>query len=714
MINGVSVASSIVHPIVRLNYRLRRYFEPIGAVVVFAALGDAGRASPLMIGLLLLWAVVWPQAAYLLARGPNGKRAEHRNLLVDSVMMGAWTAAMHFGLWPSVLLISAVSNSNLGVGGTPLFVRGLAGIAIGLVGVGLLTGFQVQTASPLLPTLASITGIFFIGWLLASQAYIQSKLFVAGRKLLEAQKLTLEEKSAELEQARAAADTANQSKSIYLANMSHELRTPLNAIIGYSELLAEEAADNGHIELIPDLEKIHVAGKHLLGMINDVLDLSKIESGKMELSLEKLAVDTLLDGVIDTIEPLVHKQGNKLILDAGDLGSMSTDVTKLRQILINLLGNASKFTQDGTIYLRARRESVGSRGWLVFSVEDTGIGITPAQQGKLFEPFAQAEASTRGKYGGTGLGLALSRRFAELLGGEIQLESVPGEGTTFTVRVPANGRAPRGGPADGAPGANSAATSAPAAAAGTILIVDDDAAGSELIGRMLAREGFHTLPAADGEEGLRLARELHPDLILLDVMMPSADGWTVLSQLKADPGLADIPVVMISVTRDKALGFAVGAADYLVKPVERESLLRTVEKYLGLSSEHPILVVDDDATTRSMLRRLLERQGWKVVEAANGAEGLARVDEARPSLVLLDLMMPQMGGFAFLAALNDRRLLDVALPVVVLTAKELTRAEHKVLAGYAHKVIQKGSYTGDQLEHEVRRALQARWQASQP
>jgi signal transduction histidine kinase/CheY-like chemotaxis protein len=713
MISGASVAASFVHPIVRLDYRVRVVFSPLGCLIIFSLLESAGRNTPLATGLLLLQAIAWPQIAYFFARGPNGKRAEHGNMFVDSLLIGAWVSAMYMSLWPSVMLISSVAYSNIGVGGTRLFVKGLAGIAVGFISVGLLTGFRVHLASPTLTTMASIAGIFLLGCLFASHAYTQSRRFVEGRKMLLAQKLMLEERSAELKQAREAADAANQSKSVYLANMSHELRTPLNAIIGYSELLAEEAKDNGHIELISDLEKIHVAGKHLLGLINDVLDLSKVEAGKMELNLERLTVDTLLGGVVDTTRPLVHKQGNKLVLDAGDLGSMNTDVTKLRQILFNLLGNASKFTENGMIYLRARRESVGSRDWLVFAVEDTGIGITPAQQEKLFEPFAQAEASTRGKYGGTGLGLALSRRFAELLGGDIQLQSVPGEGTTFTVRVPANVRVPSLKPSDRAL-TSPVATSAHAASAGTILIVDDDAAGSELMGRMLAGEGFHTVPAADGEEGVRLARELHPDLILLDVLMPNADGWTVLAELKADPGLADIPVVMISVTREKTLGFAVGAADYLVKPVGRESLLLTVEKYLGLSSERPILVVDDDTTTRSMLRRMLERQGWKVVEAANGVEGLERVDEARPSLVLLDLMMPQMGGFAFLAALNDRRLLDVALPVVVLTAKELTRDEHKTLAGYAHRVIQKGSYTGDQLELEVRRALQAPWQSARP
>ena len=703
------MSSRAIHPIVRLDYRSRVVCFPLLATIIYTLFDGTGRGGWLVAGLLLLWGVGWPQIAFFFASRAGGKRAEHGNMLLDSVWIGAWVAAMHFSLWPSVMLISAMNFSNFGVGGTTLFLRGLVGIAIGVVGVGLLAGFHLDLTSPLLTTVASVLGIFGMSSVFAMYAYLQGKRFVEGRRLLLAQKIALEGKSAELEQAREAADIANHSKSVFLANMSHELRTPLNAIIGYSELLAEEAGDKGQVELIPDLEKIHVAGKHLLGLINDVLDLSKIEAGKMELSLETVQVSALLEGVVNTTAPLVRKNGNRLVLDVEGPGTMHTDATKLRQMLFNLLSNASKFTENGCIFLRAHRERVESRDWSVFVVQDTGIGITPAQQAKLFQPFAQADASTQQKYGGTGLGLALTRRFAELLGGDIQMQSAAGQGTTFTVRIPANIAVPMVKLQAASP-RNSAAAPVEEVFAGTVLVVDDDHAVTELIGRMLASEGFRAIPAADGEEGLRLARECRPDLILLDVLMPSADGWAVLSQLKADPLLAEIPVVMISVTSDKSLGFALGAADYLVKPVDRESLMRTVEKYLGLSSDHPILVVDDDATTRSMLRRLLERQGWKVVEAANGVEGLARVDEAKPSLVLLDLMMPEMDGFAFLAVLNDRHLLDIALPVVVLTAKELTRGEREILAGFAHKVIQKGSYTGGQLEQEVRRALKPQWQ----
>ncbi|WP_187775745.1 response regulator [Luteimonas suaedae] len=688
-----------LHPIVRLDYIVRMSCFPLLIAIFYSVFHAAGRSSNNVIALLLLWGLVWPQVAYLLARySRDSKRAEHRNMLIDSVMVGAWAAGMHFSLWPSIMFLTAVNLGNLGVGGTRLAARGWIGIAVGVIGCGWLTGFAFDFDAPALPTAASIVGIFLTSSVFALHSYLQSKRFVRNRKLLQEQNLKIEEKSAQLAQAKEEADAANRSKSLFLANMSHELRTPLNAIIGYSELLVEEAEDAGNAAAVPDLQKIHGAGKHLLGLINEVLDLSKIEAGKMELHLEDVEVGPVLDDVMDTVRPLAQKRGNRIAIEAGDLGGMRTDVTKLRQMLFNLLGNAAKFTEKGEIRLRARREREGASEWMVFEVEDTGIGMTPEQQSRLFQPFSQADTSTTRKYGGTGLGLALSRHFAEMLGGGISLRSAPGAGTTFIIRIPAD-----------AGDASQATTIADApetdAAARTVLVIDDDDAGRELVGRMLVRHGLRVASATNGTDGIRLARTLQPSLILLDVLMPGEDGWSVLAQLKADPQLAQIPVIMISVTEQRTLGFAVGAADYLVKPVEQESLVLAVEKHMHApAAAQPILVIDDDATTRSMLRRQMERQGWRVVEAANGIEGLARIKDATPALVLLDLMMPHMGGFAFLDALRAKEG-AAAVPVIVLTAKELTQDEQQELSGRARKVIAKGSYSGSQLEQEVRRAL---------
>ncbi|MGY0798860.1 response regulator [Lysobacter sp. A286] len=696
-----------LHPIVRLDYIVRLSCFPPLIAIFYAVFHASGRSSQNLIILLALWGLVWPQVAYLLARfSRDSRRAEHRNMLIDSVLIGAWAAGMHFSLWPCVMALTAVNLGNLGVGGARLAARGWAGIALGVIGCGLLFGFEFNFDAPPLPTAASIVGIFLTSSVFAFHSYLQSKRFVRSRKLLEEQNLVMEEKSQQLAQAKEEAEEANRSKSVFLANMSHELRTPLNAIIGYSELLVEEATDIGNDALIPDLDKIHIAGKHLLGLINEVLDLSKVEAGKMELSLEQVEIGPMMEDVKNTTEPLVHQKHNRLVVEAGELGSMLTDVTKVRQILFNLLGNAGKFTEDGTIHLRARREPGSSRDWIVFEVEDTGIGMTPEQQSRVFEPFAQADASTSRKYGGTGLGLALTRRFAEMLGGSIGMRSSEGVGTTFTVRIPASAEVAVAGPDDETPLVSPGASTT-VASAGTVLIIDDDGAGAEVIGRMLGREGYRAVPVGNGEDGLRLARELQPDLILLDVLMPNADGWSVLSQLKADPKLARIPVIMISVTRDKSLGFALGAVDYLVKPVDQQTLVRALHKHLAGSPGRPILVIDDDETTRSMLRRLLERQDWKVVEAVNGRDGLAKLQEVRPAVVLLDLMMPEVDGFGFLDALHEQGL-SGSVPVVVLTAKELTRAEQQRLASHVQAVIEKGSYTQSELEQEVRRAIESR------
>jgi PAS domain S-box-containing protein len=385
----------------------------------------------------------------------------------------------------------------------------------------------------------------------------------------------------ELRIAKEAAEQASLAKSTFLANMSHELRTPLNAILGYGEMLQEEARDLGQDYMITDLRKIHSAGKHLLNLINDILDLSKIEAGKMELFIESADVAPLVRDVVSTIQPLVEKRDNVLeVRCPDDTGSIRCDVTKLRQALFNLLSNACKFTDRGTITLTVTRETRGRESF-AFAVQDTGIGMTPEELGKLFQAFSQADASTTRKYGGTGLGLAISRKFCQMMGGEIHVESAPGKGTTFTIRLPVAVRDPRVPPAGLS---DSETTIVPDEGAPVVLVVDDDATVHDLMRRFLGKEGFRMLPASSGEEGLRLARETQPVAITLDVQMPGMDGWAVLSALKADPETAAIPVILVTMVDEKNKAFSLGAADFIPKPVDRERLVAVLRKLTATGS----------------------------------------------------------------------------------------------------------------------------------
>jgi signal transduction histidine kinase/DNA-binding response OmpR family regulator len=524
--------------------------------------------------------------------------------------------------------------------------------------------------------------------------------FLLANRLSEA--LALAETSRqEAEAAREAAESANRTKSTFLANMSHELRTPMNAIIGYSEMLIEEAEDLDVKGLTPDLDKIRGAGKHLLSLINDILDLSKIEAGKTTLFLEEIKVADVVQDIVATIQPLMEKNENTLEVEYPvDCGSIRADLTKIRQTLFNLLSNASKFTEKGTVRLNIERCQTPSGERIIFAVSDTGIGMTGEQVGKLFQAFTQADASTTRKYGGTGLGLIISRKFCQMMGGDITVASTPGMGTTFTVDLPVEVSEPQ-------PEAATKIPSKPAASGNTklLLVIDDDPDATDILKRSLSKSGYEVVVANSGPAGLEIARKIKPAAITLDVMMPGMDGWSVLTALKSDPLTASIPVIMVTMMQDRQLGFTLGASEFLTKPVNQDKLRDVLAKYCGRPASS-VLVVEDDPGNRQLLCRQLEKEGIRFAEAENGSVALEQIATEKPGLILLDLMMPVMDGFEFLAILRHNP--DYQdIPVVVVTAKDLTQQDRERLTGSVNQIIQKGAVDREKLIRDITAMLKA-------
>ena len=421
----------------------------------------------------------------------------------------------------------------------------------------------------------------------------------------------------------------------------------------------------------------------------------------MDLFLETFGIVPMIQDVVTTVSPLIDTNNNTLTVTASDdLGEMHGDLTKIRQGLLNLLSNASKFTSSGQIELKATRVQKNEEEWISFSVLDSGIGMTPEQMDGLFESFTQAEASTTRRFGGTGLGLAITRHFCNMMGGDVLVESEEGKGSTFTIELPAI----VADATEGIVSKEGETQESTPLEANIVLVIDDDATVHDLMKRSLSREGFHVLSALDGEEGLRLAKAHHPQVITLDVMMPGVDGWAVLSSLKSDPELADIPVIMVTIIDERNLGYSLGASEYLTKPIDRDRLLAVLDNYRVEEGKKRVLVVEDDLATREIIRRIIERDHWILDEAENGIIGLQQVSQNPPDLILLDLMMPEMDGFEFIEHLRQNPDWK-SIPTVVLTAKELTAQDRQRLSGSVESIIQKGSYTGEELLKEVRNLI---------
>ena len=505
----------------------------------------------------------------------------------------------------------------------------------------------------------------------------------------------IDARTSEMETARDEARDASDQKTKFFANMSHELRTPLNAILGYGEMLYEDCEDLGYDDLLPDLKKITSSGTHLLSLINNILDLSKIEAGKMELFVTSFEIENMVQTIKDVSEPLAAKNDNGFGINLdGAMGSMSQDETKLRQCLTNFLSNGFKFTKNGTVTLDVKARMEGDVEFVDFAVIDTGAGMSPEGVAKVFEEYTQAERSTSANYGGTGLGLPISKKFAEMMGGDVIVTSEEGVGSVFTMSVPRE-----------CPEYNDDEVDSNVINLddqdNLVVLVDDDVAMHDLIKRTITKLNLTLLGATNSEKGMELIREVKPKLILLDVLMPGRDGWSLLKECKTDQELKDIPVIMISQLNQSNLASSLGANDYLTKPIDRSHFINTLKRIMGTDTQNQkVLVIDDDKDVRELLSRLLKDAGYRPIDARDGKEGLERTKD-EPALIILDLEMPRMDGFEFLDNYIKSVSEEKRAPILVFSGKDLTDVQEDLLKERVVGLVKKDDVSMDKLSQMI-------------
>ena len=521
--------------------------------------------------------------------------------------------------------------------------------------------------------------------------------------------------------AKEEAEAGARAKSEFLANMSHEIRTPLNAILGYGEILQFEARKLQRPDFVEDLKAIEFAGRHLLSLINEILVLSKIQAGKMEIHPEYFDLSQLIEEVVSTVRPLAQRKKNKLEVIKQELPeSMNSDSSRIRQILLNLLGKSCKFTDEGEITLTVTRKIVDGVRWIYFTIGDTGIGIEPEKIPELFEEFAQADSSTTRKHGGTGLGLTISKRLSQLLGGDIQATSEMGKGASFTVFLPENFSQIKSFEVEGVsqwskwagrflddePIYKSEENETRPLTLNLdplldyVLVIDNDEVVCNLIKRFLEKEGCKVEFAHNLKEGLRLAEEIRPLVIILDIMVEGFGGGEALAQFHNNPSIVNSSIILL--TEADTTSEMEGVTEYLSKPLDWDQFVTVFKKYQSKPTDFSIMIVEDDAINREALTRILNKGGWKVIEASDGPSAFELLNANKvPDMIFLDLILPSMNGFEFIVRLRQNQSWK-NIPIVVNSAKELTLEEKGRLQGDVVKVFKKGDVTCGELLSEVR------------